>query len=58
MGFSLLRIMLHSTALASMSYGYLDLHNAVLFSLVKNQFGGPWQFLTVDGYKLHALPLK
>ena len=58
MGFSPARIVLHSAALASMTYGYLNLHSLVIDSLVKNQFGGHWQFLTLDGYKLLAVPLE
>ena len=58
MGFSPSRIVLHSAALASMTYGYLNLHNLVIDSLIKKQFGGHWQFLTIDGYKLLAVPLR
>jgi hypothetical protein len=58
MGFSLARVMLHSTALASMTYAYLNLPSLVIHSLIKNQFGGYWQFLTIDGYKLLALPYE
>ena len=58
MGFSPARIVLHSAALACMTYGYLNLHDLVMNSLIENQFGGNWQFLTIDGYKLLVLPLK
>jgi len=57
MGLSPARIVLHSAAVASMTYGYLNLHNLVVDSLVKNQFGGHWQFLTIDGLVLAWLTM-
>jgi hypothetical protein len=58
MGFSPARIVLHSAALASMTYGYLALHNLIGDTLLKEQFGGRWQFLTIDGYYFLVLSLK
>ena len=58
MGFSPARVVLHSAALASMTYAYLNLQNLVIYSRIKDQFGGHWQYLTIDGYHLLALPLN
>lgn len=58
MSFSPARIVLHSAALASMTYGYLNVHILVVQSLGKVQFGGHWQFLTIDGYEFLVLPPK
>ncbi|KAJ7582908.1 FAR-17a/AIG1-like protein [Mycena floridula] len=45
----LARSLLHGSAAAIMAYGYIGLESLVLSELIETQYGGHFQFLTIQG---------
>jgi hypothetical protein len=46
----LVRIILHTTAVSVMTYGYISLRTLPVDAWMRNQHGGHSQFLTIQGF--------
>jgi len=52
MSFSFASVLLHSLSASIMAYGYNSLKILPIDSLISTQYGGHFQFLTIQGYVL------